>query len=164
MSSLLSLNKTYSVVGAIHASYPDTGGIEATDGLVGNGSGYGGANAFLATDATIAITINLLQTYVLDYARFHYEVWGAGSADACNSVLIEGSNNGSSFTTIATYTKAGGYWVDTDGAHWSNSLTLGNVQYGYVRFTFTRASSYHAYSEIEIYGSPINTINHFWWG
>ena len=152
MSILLSQNKTYSKSSSPHVDYPDTDGVELTDGTISTGGTYGGSPGSLYASA-LDVTIDLGQICILDYARFHYFTWYAGSAEAPTQVVMSGSGDGVSFTTIATYTQAGGYWTNGDGdKKYSNNLTLNNSQYRYIKFSFTKTAAYMCFSEMEIYG------------
>lgn len=155
--ALISLNKKYIVSNAANPSYPDTAGLEMTDGNIATGDladeKFAGWN-----DVNPSFTIDLGKKVSLEYVRFHYRVQTAPGISYPESLVISGSHNGTDFTTLGTFNQSGN-WATTDNSNlWSNNLiTTGN--YKYIRFAFTRTAQFLFFSELEVYGKIIPMPN-----
>lgn len=141
-----------------HASYPDTGGTELTDGTLATGN-YTDAAWVGWRNTNPTIRIDLSSAKILSYVRFHYRDSGVEQINAPASVVVAGSNDDSSYTDLGTFVKTTN-WSTSDGNRWSDNLSVSGT-YRYIRFTFTRdgADIYTFFSELEVYGSePVTFI------
>lgn len=162
MSSLLSLNKTYTTTPAPNAGVPDTGGTELTNGTVGP---FDAANAawvgwpLASTDPVIPIDLGV--PAILSYVRFHFYVeTGVSLAYAPEQLVVSGSVAGVSYDTLGTFVKTTD-WSNTTGAvYWSNNLTVAG-QYRYVKFAFTHQTNWLLLSELEVYGNTVGGLGFF---
>jgi hypothetical protein len=162
MTSLLSLNKTYTMTPP-RALNPDTGGVEATDGLIGPYPDFTDAKWFgWRRDEGVTLvtcTIDLGTEFAtLEYVRFHYVHIASLAMDVPAQAAISGSLDNSTWVALGTYTTAGGLLTIADNsANWTSNLpAVGN--YRYVKFEITLAapsSEGLKISEFEVYGTEI---------
>lgn len=151
MTDLLSLNKSYTSSPAAHASYPDKNGKEMTDGVIPS-SGYT-SGAWTGWASNAEISINLGKKYKISYVRFFYDVEVSKTVRAPASLTVYGSNDGTNYTSLQTFSSSGN-WVDSDGKRWSNNLILNtSTTYKYIKMAFTRYSSGWLFlGELQVYG------------
>jgi len=145
----LSLGKTYTLT-TPHTSFPDTGGIEMTDGIIGTTTPDAKWTGW--TSGSPTARIDLGTAYALGHVRFHYLIDEVNTVYAPNQVVISGSNDDSAYTTLGTFVKTTG-WTDGGGraVYWSNNLAV-TGSYRYVKFVFTPQTNWLFLSELEVYG------------
>lgn len=158
--ALQSAGKTYTKT-APNASYPDTGNAEMTNGVVSTRSGTSGewltdaayfTGWYASPVADFFVRIDLTTAYALDYVRFNYGNWFAAGIKHPSTLVVSGSNDDSSYTTLGTFVQTTD-WNSADGAvQWSNNLTVAGT-YRYVKFVFTPILEWVFLDEIEVYGS-----------
>jgi hypothetical protein len=143
-----------------NGAYPDTGLLEATDGSVGNVQSDAANFGFLSAaynppTGGCNITIDLGDTYTLDYVRFYFYS-DAGGIKAPNTLTVKGSTDGDSFDSIGSFSLGAGDWNGASGARWSNNLSVSG-DYRYVQFVTVNAGDWCFFSEFEVYGTAVGT-------
>jgi hypothetical protein len=153
MTELLSLNKTYTKTAPNDGLRTDPDGILLTNGAIGD-SDFEDATKWVGWQNTnVTIRIDLAIAPYLASVRFHFLANNGEDIYAPSQVVVSGSNDDSSYTTLGTFVKITD-WSNTDGfINWSNSLAISGL-YRYVKFVFTYQVKRLLISEIEIYGTP----------
>jgi len=148
--ALVSGGKPYTST-APHASYPDTGGVELTDGAVGTLDPLTPWVGWSAVSPTIRIDLGA--AYPLEYVRFHFYIWEVNSLYAPNQVIVYGSNNDVDYTNLGTFVKTT-HWTNggAQAVYWSNNLTVAG-SYRYVKFAFTYQTNWIFLSELQVYSA-----------
>jgi hypothetical protein len=146
---------TYTV--APNGAYPDTDGIQLTDGIIDGadlgsvevGFLYGGSN----------FTIDLGDVYVLSYVRFYLFTEGTGGGvQGPATLVVKGSTDNVSFDTLGSFS-AGIDWNNADaGKRWTNNLTVSG-NYRYVEFIMTNAGDWLFIREAEVYGEAEEVLS-----
>ena len=154
---LVSLDKPYSYIVAPNggASYPDTGGIELTDGVVSETWYDSSWVGWLYIDGSF--TIDLETETDLDYSRFYFLRDTGGGVQPPLSVTISGSNNDLDFTSLGTFSSANGDWSQVTAQDaWTGNLDIAG-SYRYIKYEMTwnttPPSAWLFISEVEIYGA-----------
>lgn len=159
MASLISQGKSYTATNVFTSWFTDDG-EKATNGTA---TGYGGTWAahigFYET--AHVVTIDLAAKMSISHVRWNYCTFNAANILAEVSVVIAGSNNGTDWTDIGSYS-ASGNWV-TDNAYWETGVwtddlsVTGGSEYRYIRLTFPSpgAGVVADCSEYEVYGDAI---------
>lgn len=151
MSDLQSLGKSYATDPAPSGTYPDTDGIELTDGNVG-AANYTDTNWQGWDKYSPVITIDLGAKYRLAYARFNFLVISGVLIYGPTSLAISGSNNNVDFIGLGNFVPTTNWATTDNNALWSYNLTIAGI-FRYIKFTFVYQIEWLFLSELEVYGS-----------
>jgi hypothetical protein len=147
----MSSGKTYTVNPTCHTAYPDTNGIEATDGLMG-GLELANAKYFAWNSQNPSVRIDLSESIDLSYVRFNFMNNNTPIIFAPNQLVVYGSNDDSNWNALGTFVKATDWTNDAGPSNnWSNNLSV-EGSYRYVKLSFSYQTGWIFLSEIEIYG------------
>jgi len=148
--ALVSNGKTYTLT-APHASYPDTGGVELTDGAVGPLDPLTAWVGWSSVSPTARIDLGA--AYNLGYVRFHYYIWEVNGLYSPNQLIVYGSNNDVDYANLGTFVKVTN-WTDggAQAVYWSNNLVV-TGSYRYIKFAFTYQTAWIFLSELQVYSA-----------
>jgi len=142
---------TYSV--SPHASYPDTGGLEMTDGLVGTTSFANARWAGWFNAAALTTTFDLGVATHIGYGRVHSLKDTTSGIDLITALSLEYSDDGSSWTLGGTVSVTTGSY-GTPTVNWLTVNVDGDAgAHRYWRFVTAGAGIFQFHSEMELYGS-----------
>ncbi len=155
----VALNKDYTIGGTLEGSYPDTDGIELTDGLIPESASYSepgivGFNPnsdFYKENGFAQIVVDLGGLFDITEIDVVASNLGNSGVNAPGTVKYAYSTNGTDFTEIGE----GKYDKDLSviGINVINSVKA-EAQARYIKVTFTKgAGNWMMISEVEVYGS-----------
>lgn len=152
-SGIISQGKSYTVSPTPVSGYPDTGGIELTDGNTGTTNSWTPCVGWDTGSPTI--TINLGNLFYVDKFCFYCKEWTAAGIYKPSNVQVLYSTDGSTFTSLGNITTFGdtGYPSDIVYRTYRGILTTSYVSARHIRFIVTRGGSMVMVQEAEVYPS-----------
>lgn len=152
----IAAGKTYTVTPAPDAGYPDTGGTELTDGVLGTTSYTDAAwVGWQTTPPTIVADLGALQSiYRVRVGALSNTTPGIYYPD---SLAFYGSSDNVNFTLIGSLDLTGQAESSTGARSWFQLALTSPAQYRYVKIVVTNANQWTFLDEIEVYDGPDNT-------
>jgi hypothetical protein len=159
--SLCSQGKTYTETAPL-VPYPDTGGIELTDGKIAL-LAYLDANWVGWYQVNPVIVVDLGEITNISKVRFHYSETHQSQIYCPNQLVISGSCDDVTYITLGTFVKTTNWATSSIPAiFWSNFLAVCGLC-RYVKFAFTYQQYCIFLSEVEVYGTELalSGVNQF---
>ncbi len=148
--------KDYTTSKVSNGSYPDTNGVELTDGVLGNGDdayspSWAGFNG--ASDKKYEIVVDLGEVYE-NIGNFSINVlqlksWGIATPSSYKVYVSDDNTAWTEAASVSVSTDI--YNSDTTGAHTIEATPASAVSGRYVKFELTAASSFIFISEVNVY-------------
>ena len=155
-SGIISQGKSYTTSPAPIGGYPDTGGVELTDGNTGTTNDWVPCVGWDTGSPTI--TIDLGGLYYVDKFCFYCKEWVAAGIYKPSNVQVLYSTDGSNFTSLGNITTFAdtGYPSDIVYRTYKGTLTTSYVSARYIKFVVTRGGLVMV-QEAEVYLSETVT-------